>query len=279
MQKNYGFKPSAIQLEHYKLGDGNLAPAIIMPQGHGWKDYLPADDLQSNSELETDNCTNYGTLHALVTLGKQKFSVQFQTALSERYTGIMTGTGPGGNDPWTVIDTIARYCGVVPAVYLPFGPGVQTWQEYYSPNPMTYALYAMGAHWLKKYKVSYQWVTLPGDSQQIMQQKMREALQFSPLGASVFAWSLHSDGRYYSDEPGQNHWVTVYDYLADGSWCVFDSYDNTHKVLDPNFIFGQVIGYGLDFNVGGATLGEVPEQVYLPYTGYLVKNFINEILK
>lgn len=278
--KNFGFIPSKIDLvEHYFFGDGSLVPKILMPNGHGWGDFLPLDDLQSNSKLETDNCTNYGTLHALATLGKRKFGVQFQQSLSERYTGIMTGTTIVGNDPHKVIETIRTQCGVVPAVYLPFGPGVQTWQDYYNPNPMTYALYAMGAHWLKKYQVGHDWVWLPTDSQAVIQQKIIDALQYSPLGISVLAWAQDANGLYYSAQPYQNHWVELYDRVDGEYWMVFDSYDNTHKKLRWDFTFGQAKRYSLDFNIGGELLGEVAEQVYLPYVGYLVKNYINEIIK
>lgn len=275
MNKNYGFIPSVIDPDtHYILGDGMLTPPVLMPNGHGWGAYLPTDDFQSNSSLETDNCTNYGTLHALATLGKKKFGPQFQTALSERYTGVMTGTTQGGNDPHKVIELIRTACGVVPAVFLPFDTTIKTWKQYYSPSPMSYALYAIGAHWLKKYKISHQWVTLPSDNYIVMQHKMMTALQFSPLCASVFAWSQHNDGKYYSDQPYQNHWIEVYDYVEGDYWMIFDSYDNTHKKLDWKFTFGQVKGYGLDFNTGGQALGEEAEAVYLPYVGYLIQNLL-----
>lgn len=277
--KRYGFIPSLIENDHYVLGDGSLNPPVLMTGGHGWIDYLPADDFQSNPSFESMNCTSYGTLHALATLGKKKFGIQFQTSLSERYTGIMTDTTPQGNDPHKVIELIRTTYGVVPEVFLPFGPGVVTWQEYYAPNPMTYALYAMGAHWLKKYQVSHQWVTLTNDSLSVRQQKMMEALQFSPLGVSVFAWSQHSDGLYYSDQPYLNHWVTLYDFNPGVSWSIFDSYDKSHKLLEWNFNFGQAKQYGLDYAPTAALTSNTPEQVVVPYIGYRLGTFINEILK
>lgn len=276
---NFGFRESILQNDHYIFGDGQLAPKIIMPNGQGWANYLPLDDVQSNPYFESMNCTSYGTLHALATLGKAKFGLQFQTSLSERYTGIMASTTPQGNDPQKVIETIRTISGVVPEVYLPFGPGVQTWSNYYNPNPVPYALYAMGVHWLKKYKVGHDWVWLPTDSQAIIQQKIIDALQYSTLGISVLAWNQHTDGLYYSDAPGQNHWVELYGRVDGQYWMIFDSYDQTHKKLAWNFNFGQAKRYSLDSNLGGEVLGDEPEQIYLPYLGYLAKNFINQILK
>lgn len=292
----FGFVPSIIDLNvHWFLGDASMTPPILMSQGHGWDDFLPVDQFQSTGDLETYNCTNYGTIHALATLGNFKFNRggdnlilpteqrKFQSFLSERYTGVMTGTTINGNDPHKVIEIIRTECGLVPDAYLPFGPGVQTLGEYYAPNPMTYALYAVGAHWLKKYEVSHQWVFLPTDSKATIQQKMKYALQFSPLGASVFAWSQHADGLYYSDQSFQNHWVTVYDYVEGQYWMVFDSYDKTHKKLDWNFTFGQAKQY--DINLIQSPIGtdsetvDKPEQVYLPYGIYLMKWYANQIFK
>ena len=191
----------------------------------------------------------------------------------------MTNTQPGGNDPQKVIELIRTACGLIPQVFLPFDASITTWQEYYSPSPMKYSLYAIGAHWLKKYKVTHQWITLPGDSQAVQIQKMKQALQYSTLGVSGFAWSQHADGKYYSDQPYQNHWFEVYGYIDGQAWKVFDSYDNTHKLLDWNYTFGQVKGYGLDYNIGGEVLGDAPEQVVLPYIGYLLGKYFNSILK
>lgn len=277
-KKSFGFIPSIIDTsKHYIMGDQCLNPQVIMPNGHGWADFLPARDVQNVNNLETENCTNYGTLHAIATLGKRKFGAQFQTSLSERYTGVMTGTGPNGNDPQTVVEFIRTSCGVIPEVFLPFDSTILTWSEYYSPKPMNYALYAIGAHWLKKYKLSHQWITLPGDSLATKQQKMKDALQFSPLGVSGFAWSQHADGKYYSDQPYQNHFFDVYEYVDGVSWLIFDSYDNTHKILDWNYNFGQVKGYGLDLNVGAEQLGDTPENVIVLYIGYLLKCFIKSL--
>ena len=269
LTKKYGFIESKIDENiHYILGDGMLSPAVIMPNGHGWGDFLPTDDLQNKNGLETMNCSNYGTLHALATLGKKKFGAQFQTALSERYTGVMTGTTQGGNDPHHVIETIRTVCGVIPEVFLPFNAAVTDWQDYYCPNPMSYQWYAVGKHWLKKYKINHQWVYIPAPGSSAIV-PLKTALKFSPIGVAVFAWNQGPDGLYYSrDSFTFNHWVTLYDYVEGQYWCVFDSYDQTHKKLNWNFSFGQAKGYGLDFNVGGATLGDAIEPVYLPYAFY-----------
>lgn len=277
MSKNYGYTPSEInEDEHYMLGDGWLKAEILMPEGHGWGDYLPVSEIQNRNGLETFNCTSYGTLHALATLGKKKFGAQFQNNLSERYSGVMTGTTPNGNDPHRVIELIRTFCGVVPEVFLPFDDTIQSWSEYYRPNPMSYYLFQVGRHWLKKYKIGHDWVFSPNDDTKTRQEKMKEALKFSPLGVSGYAWYERGDGRFYSlGKP--NHWFTIYDYIDGNSWLAFDSYDNTHKRLDWNFEFGQAKRYSLDLI--NANLGEAVEPAKLPYAVYLIKSYFNEILR
>ncbi len=288
---NYGFIPSVIDLdEHYILGDGSLSPAIIMPDGQ-WDDFLPVDDLQNKNGLETENCTNYGTEHIIGTLGNFKFNRDrngvllpmgqrsFQALFSERYTGVMTGTTIYGNDPHGVIEIIRTQSGLIPQLFLPFDSSITSWIKYYSPSPMGYTLYAIGKHWLKKYTLSHQWIVLPIDTIQQKQQKMKTALQYSPLGASVFAWNQHPDGLYYSDQPYKNHWIEVYGFVDGQYWKIFDSYDSTHKKLNWNFDFGQVKGYDINYNVGGDILGDTIKSVYFSYGTYLLGQYINSIMK
>lgn len=255
--RNHGFNASVIDSQHYVFGDSCLATEILVPDGHGWGDYLPQDDFQDRNGLETMNCTNYGTLHALATLGKRKFGILFQQNLSERYTGIMTGTNLGGNDPHNVIEEIRKDCGVIPEVYLPFDNTIFSWNTYYSPKPMTYDLYKIGAHWLKKYNVGHDWTFLPAEPLATKQAKMKEALKYSPLGASGYAWSMHADGMYYCDG-ADNHWFTVYDFVDGKYWMIFDSYDSTHKKLEWNYNFGQCKRYTLSLNLGAENLPDIP---------------------
>lgn len=252
MPNKYGFIPSVIvEEEHYVLGDGCLPTNVKMPDGHGWGAYLPVSEVQERNGLETENCTNYGTLHALATLGKKNFGAQFQTALSERYTGVETGTGQNGNDPHNVIEIIRTKCGVIPEAFLPFDDSIKTWSQYYSPNPMQLNLWQVGQSWLRKYKVGHQWVFVVSDNQAARQAKMKEALKYSPLAASGFAWAQRESSGLYWSAGNQNHWFVVYDYVDGVKWLVFDSYDNTRKELEWDYQFGQCKSYTLDLNISG----------------------------
>lgn len=262
--RNYGFKPSWVDKEkHYILGDASLPIEIIMPGGHGWKYFLPSDEFQSRGDLETFNCTAFGSLHAVVTLGKKKFGATFQNNLSERFLGRVAGTTQYGNDPHKVAEAIRSF-GVIPDVFLPFDASITTLQQYY-PRFIYYWMWATGQHWINQaYNFGHDWVFLPTDTQAIKIAKLKTALQYSPLGISVFAWSQHTDGLYYSDQDFQNHWVTLYDYEDGKNWKIFDSYDQTHKLLDFNFTFGQAKRYTLSKKQLGE-IGNVNPLSYLPF--------------
>lgn len=267
--QNHGFIPSEIiEEEHYILGDSCLVSDVLMPDSHGWKEFLPAFEPQSRNGLETMNCSNYGTLHALAALGKRKFGFAFQQNLSERYTGVMTGTGKGGNDPHNVIEIIRKTCGVIPEAFLPYNDSIETWEEYYSPLPMTSDFLAIGKHWLGKYIVGHDWVFRSTDSLVTKQISLKEALKFSPIGISVYAWSQHADGLYYKAGI-DNHWVCLFDYVEGQYWLIFDTYDASIKKLDWYFNFGQAKRYSLKLNTGSETTG---------FWG-AVKDFLGNIFK
>jgi len=283
---NTGFHDSIIdEREHYMLGDGWLSPMTLMKKGQSWEQYLPDDEFQNRNNVETMNCTNYGTLHALATLGNRLFNTDqngvmfaknarpFQANLSERYTGIISGTTQYGNDPHHVVEVIRTISGCIPEVYLPFDSTITTFQKYYSPRPISFSLFKTGYSWMKKYEVGHDWVFSLPDTPTERKEKMMIALKYSPLGAAGFAWSLHGDGKYYSDGPA-NHWFTVYGYVENDCWLVFDSYDNTHKKLDWNYNFSQAKRYSIRRRVGSANESE-PRflETLTAYLSYLFKSY------
>lgn len=277
-EQNHGLIISDIvESEHYILGDGCLPKDVLMPNGHGWGDFLPKFERQSNDKLETMNCSNYGTLHAIVTLGKKKFGAQFQTDLSERYTGVMTGTTQYGNDPHKVIEIIRNTSGLIPEVYLPFDAKIMTWDQYYSPRPMSPSYISVGISWLKKYKLGHEWVFVKQDTLKTKQSSIKEALKYSPIGIAVYAWSLHSDGLYYQDGT-PNHWVELYDYVDGQYWLVFDTYDaSTKKVAwDTDFVLAK--RYSLDLNVTGEVAGVPTSGNWLSNIAQSISNFIKDLI-
>src|SRR3990167_5226771 len=59
-----------------------------------------------------------------------------------------------------------------------------------------------------------------------------EALKYSPVAFSVYAWVQDSDGLYYRPAGfDDNHLTTCYGYVRNNYWLIFDSYALGDSVL------------------------------------------------
>jgi len=260
MINNHGFQPSIIKEdEHYILGDGLLGAAVEMNDGHGWGLYLPKAELQRKNGLETMNCTAYGTLNAIEILGRKKYGARFQNNLSERFLGRVSGTTRQGNDPHKVCEAM-RHLGAVPEAFLPFSDEIKRWEDYYI-KIIPFWIWRTGQQWRTTYSFGHDWVFLPTDSIKQKQVRMKEALKYSPLGVSGYAWAVRSDGLY-EKRGTDNHWFIVYDYVDGVKWLAYDSYDNTKKELVWDYDFGQAKRFTLTKNT---TKAEVSSLGYVPF--------------
>lgn len=227
MRKNYGFHPEKIIIEsdHYHLGAARSLPTKeILPSGD-WTPYTPSFESQAPG-FETDGCTVFGTLHCLAGLERQAFVGAPDWA--ERFTYINAGVSPdGGGDPHAVAESI-RTQGVVPQSDLPM---TATLDEFPTPSPMTEPYLSHGREWLAQRSFGHEWVFSGGQSRTARTALMRQALKYSPLGASVSAWELGPDGTYVDGGLPNNHWVSIFREIAEG-WLAFDSYEKEWKTLD-----------------------------------------------
>jgi len=232
MNKGHGFKADIIKYDDYVFGAEKLPTDILQSDGN-WEDFLPIGEEQEKNGLETMNCTSYGTINALETLYNRLYGLKIDK--SERYVGVVAETTPQGNTPQNVIQAI-RHSGLIDEKDLPFDKTINTWEDYYSPLPMTKKYLKMGEKFLKEFEISHEWLN------PITPKSLIKALQCSPLGVSVYAWELGQDGLYIKPEGEMdNHWVCLYGFEEGNYWKIFDSYDNTHKKLvwDYDFRFAK----------------------------------------
>lgn len=265
------FIPQPIQEENYVMGALAFPTKILMPTGHGWEKYMPTAEAQRRGEIETNCCPAYGTLNAVEALGRLQYGLSFQNNLSERYLSIMSGMNGYGGWPFEVAEIMRKDCGAVPEVFLPFTDKTDSLKKFFSPNPMSYSLFKIGLSWKKKYDFKHGWVFTGGTVAQ-KQAKMMEALKYSPLGVSGYAWSLHYDGKYYKDGP-DIHWFNIFDYVEGEYWLAFDSYAPYVKKLDWNYDFGYAEVYSLTRRLGSEDVSEEPEEARLEYFIYRLKCF------
>ena len=230
----YGYIPDIIHPDDYVFGGRQIAGLPLVLDGQ-WDEFLPTDEYQNINNVETQNCTSFGTLNALEILINKVFKIKAN--YSDRFLGIVAGTNPSGNSPHKVAETIRKY-GNINEELLPFNSTITEWKKYYSPFPMTDKFLKEAKKWLSKYDFKHEWVANNSKD-------LKNALCFSPLGVSVYAWE--QKGGYYVKPEGatDNHWVILYGFEDGKYWQIFDSYDNTKKQLDWNFKFGLVKRYSI----------------------------------
>lgn len=229
----YGYIPSKPTWKDYKQnGRLQLGGSALQPNGQ-WDTFLPAEELQAQY-TETQACASFGTLNCVEALERHEFGKT--NNWSDRFLAKISGTSRQGNDPHTVAETL-RKKGTVPEAEWPTKE-VYSWDDFYKDIPFQVQVDAQ-AKFRGLYEFAHQYVKTDPNS-------MMTALQFSPLGADVFAWSL-PDGRGHYRRSGRqsNHWVCIYGFVEGRYWKCFDTYDNTHKKLVWDFGFTVVKQYTL----------------------------------
>lgn len=253
---DHGFiKDEIVDDDHYVLGgygEEKLSGPVLMKNGHGWKKFRPAKEIQRRFGFETKNCTVFATLNALETLAAFHKFEDFPKDCSERYTGVVAETGPDGNSPHNVIEKIRNF-GVIPQSVLPWTEDIDSFPEYYSPNPMDESMVALGQRILRKYRIGHKWVFSNVVKAKSRHGALIEALSVGTVCVSVRAWRK-KNGRYWKN-PGEddNHWVMLLDYKQGEYWLVFDHYDDVLKKLEWDYDFERAKVYFIEKLPEGAT--------------------------
>ena len=240
--KGHGFIADEIKPEDYVFGGFTKIQAEVLQPDGQWDAFLPSDEMQKRNGLETSNCTVYGTLNCIETILERRYGIPVD--FSERFIGVLAETTPAGNSPHKAAEAI-RMNGLIPETTLPFDESINLWEEYYNPDPMSGDLISMGKEWKNDFEFKHDWVPVQGDPE-IQWNIITNALQYSPLGVSVYAWregvTTEDWGTIYveEDRDNDNHWCELYGSIDTGDvrfYKVFDTYDNTHKTLAWDFTF------------------------------------------
>ena len=278
------FKAKPVKEKDYIMGLSPLSKKVLMPNGHGWKNFRPVGETQSKNGIDPSSCPAGGTLNCIESLGLMQYkNLGFQSDLSERYLSIAMGMSGYGGWPWDAAEKIRQSVGSIPEVYLPFDKTIDSLKKYFSPNPLSYPLFKVGVHWNKIYDFGYEWVFHAEQNLSLIQKQglMKEALKYSPLGVAGYAWSLHSDNKYYNDGPAI-HWFVVDDFKDTEYWDAYDTYPPYGKELDWNYGPAYCIRYSLTRKLGMENVVFNPndaEDAKLDYILYLAKWFIGKIIK
>lgn len=221
--KKFALQFDKIENDHYYLGGGFIGTEETEPDGQ-WDKFLPPEEIQNVNEVETMACTVFGTINCIEILFNKLF--REERNFSERYSAILAGITESGGSPHTTAEVI-RKLGLIDDSFLPFNNEIKSWDDFYSPNPMSPKLLRQGRKFLEEYEFSHEWVF----TKCLQPEKIRlikEALKRGPVGASVYAWSCDDDG-VYQQVGTDNHWICIYGW-NDHGWKVFDSYTNSYKL-------------------------------------------------
>lgn len=243
--KNYGYKPPIVEEKNYVLGGVFSAPFEILQESGSWIDYIPIHEEQRQEGFDTNGCTQFATLNALEMLFKRKFG-EIKN-YSERFVGVMAENDLDGNDPHKTIEAI-RHFGCIDDFNLPFSKNLLSFDEYYSPKPMSKYYLDLGKKFLNEYAINHEYVFSSFDSLKTKQEKLMKALKTSPVGVSVSAWQKNDKDLYFKF--GQdNHWTVCIDFKEGEYWLIDDSYLNDGsqlKKLDWDFDFGFAKRYHIE---------------------------------
>ncbi len=210
--KSFGLIIESPKPTDYVLGGAaSLGGAILQPDGQ-WDGHLPETEVQNVNGLETYMCVTMTTNNCHEILEKRLYGARDNW--SDRYLAKQSGTDlKQGNTPNAVAET-RRKKGCVKEYEWPFD--VNTWAAFYTSIPKNIETMAIGEG--AEYDFGYEFVR--SNAKDIM-----EALKYSPVGFSTYAWVKGEDGKYYRPAGyNDNHFVTVYGYVEGSHWKVFDSY-------------------------------------------------------
>lgn len=222
--KNYGYQAPVIDVQKdWILGTSLSAPKIVLQPDGQWDDYLVKKEAQDANGFDPLSCATYGTQNAgIEILGRRVFGVEQN--YSDRWVAYHTDTHKkGGNDPHVIAEWI-RKRGTVKEESWPLTPDIDSFEKYYEEPPQK--LFTEASLFPAEYVFGHEYV--PSNPA-----AMKEALKYSPLGASVYAWPKRDpDGYYYKlPEDRDNHWICLYGYEDGKYWKVFDSADKSEKKL------------------------------------------------
>lgn len=225
-----GFLIPFISETDYVFGAGQVSDEILQEDGQ-WDEFLPDNETQTK-QIESFNCTSFGTNNCLEILSRKLLNLR--NNWSDRFLGIIANTRPPGNDPGVVAEAL-RKNGSVPEDLLPFNSDILTVDEYYSFKGSNESqCREVADEFLKEFYFKHEWVSPL--SNEISKEALKEALKRGPLGIAVFAWAS-KDGKYIRDGRADTHWGALYGYEEGKFWKFLDSYPPFIKQLEWDFRF------------------------------------------
>jgi len=215
--------------EPHTNGLGNIEFEVLREDGQ-WLDYLPVYEYQ-NLSFDKMACVTFSFLNILEIISIRRYTHQFDW--SDRFTAKMSGTTFNGNYFYKVFSS-ALNDGLVSDLFWNSLIGNASWSEWYQePSQLAKELAEQNK---KELDIGMEWVSEPLHPEKIM-----EALKYSPLWISLFAYGILKDGIYQKTDKMPNHAVTLIGYKEGEYWLIFDHYKgNEIRKVAWDVMFGGV---------------------------------------
>ena len=220
----YGLKLDLPKDGDYILGGVTKLGKQVLQEDGQWDAFLPLPEYQALG-IETQACTVFGTLSACEMVIKKKY--QNEENFSDRWLAWNADITPNGASPHTTAEYL-RKGGSPFQDKWDYTESINTWEKFYE-TPPAHLIDCAKKDFLDRYSFGHEFV--PSDVNSI-----KEALKYSPLGVSVYAWTKKDGDIFYKPSNAtENHWVLCYGWAErDGRFLlkIFDSYDNITKMYD-----------------------------------------------
>lgn len=233
MSKNYGLilepqVPEDFVFGAYNALDTKFAGRVPLVESGDWSKYLPENEKQA-PDFETYACVSFGT-NNVVEILKKRLGITENN--SDRFVAKETGTNFfKGNTPKTIGDHLRKKWTCYETEWST--ADATSFEDFYKEIPQNLKTLAIGRG--AEYEFGYE----------VVQAKdIKEALKFSPLGASFPAWHLGSDGVYYRPEGvADNHWAVIFAMQPNGNFLVLDTYPPFIKEVKttPSIVYGYYL--------------------------------------
>ena len=234
--KQFGFLKESLKTSDDFFGGISRSDNQVLVEDGDWTKYLPTTEYQSNELFDTFSCVTFSALNCIETLWKRKF--EEEKNFSDRFTAKMSGTTKQGNYMSSVASSI-RHDGLLKELLWNFPRDIIfTWEEYFVDIPDY--LKEQAKEIFKYYNITSEWVE---------KDKLKEALRYSPLQVSVYAWPEPVDGAYKDVSPIRNHLVMLFNFKDGEYWEIFDTYDNVIKRLEWDYSFNYIMKYNVNSKI------------------------------
>lgn len=215
MTRNYGLKFDTPDPEHYVFGSGKIPMEVIEEDGD-WTPSLPTKEFQNLNGVEPYACVSFTILNCVETLIFKKYGLVRN--YSDRFLAAVSGTKEGGNSPHVVCEFL-REVGVVPEEIFPFSQDINSFEKYYSPNPLPQELIDLAGEFRNEFDFFHDFVVSSPVA-------ITAALKCSPLLITMYAWERLENGLYTKPTGFMdNHAIMLFSERQGEFRRIFDSYD------------------------------------------------------